>query len=158
MGISPYLRRLREKVGHEFILMPSVAALVRDADGRVLLVRHVEGRWQLPGGAVDPDERPDDAVRREAREEAGVELEPGAVLGVFGGPEYRVTYANGDDAGWVVAVYAARIAAGTPAPADPDEIQDVGWFAPDEIDALELHASTRRTIELLLRDGELRAS
>jgi ADP-ribose pyrophosphatase YjhB (NUDIX family) len=155
MGMSAYVRRLREKIGHDFMLMPSVAALVRDDDGRILLVRHVEGRWQLPGGAVDPGERPEDAVRREAREEAGVELEPGEVLGVFGGPEYRVTYANGDDAGWVVTVYAGRIVGGTPAPGDPDEIQEVGWFAPAEIAALELHASTRRTIDLLLGERRL---
>ncbi|HZU21166.1 MAG TPA: NUDIX domain-containing protein [Gaiellaceae bacterium] len=148
--MSDYIRRLREQVGHDFILMPSVAALVHGDDGRILLVRHVEGRWQLPGGAVDPDERPADALRREAREEARVELEPRDVLGVFGGPEYRVTYANGDDAGWVVAVYAARIAGGTPTPGDPDEIQEVGWFTPAEIATLELHPSTRRTIELLL--------
>jgi ADP-ribose pyrophosphatase YjhB (NUDIX family) len=151
MGMSDYVRRLREKVGHEFMLMPSVAALVRDDAGRILLVRHVEGRWQLPGGAIDPDERPEEALRREAREEACVEIEPGDVLGVFGGPEYCVTYANGDDAGWVVAIYAARIVAGTPAPGDPDEIQDVAWFAPDAVAALELHASTRRTLEQLLR-------
>jgi len=151
MGMSDYVRGLRERIGHDFMLMPSVAALIRDDDGRVLLVRHVEGRWQLPGGAVDPDERPADAARREAREEAGIEIEPTAVLGVFGGPEYRITYANGDDAGWVVSVYAARLVSGTPAPADPDEVQDVRWFAPDELDGLELHASTRRTLELLLR-------
>jgi 8-oxo-dGTP pyrophosphatase MutT (NUDIX family) len=151
MGMSDYVRRLREQIGHDFMLMPSVAALVRDEDGRVLLVRHVEGRWQLPGGAVDPGERPEDAARREAHEEAGIEIEPEEVLGVFGGPEYRVTYANGDDAGWVVAVYRARIVAGTPAPGDPDEVQDVGWFAPHEIEGLELHGSTRRTLELLLR-------
>jgi 8-oxo-dGTP pyrophosphatase MutT (NUDIX family) len=151
MGMSDYVRGLRAQIGHDFMLMPSVAALIRADDGRVLLVRHVEGRWQLPGGAVDPDERPDDAVRREAREEAGIEIEPLEVLGVFGGPEYRITYANGDDAGWVVSVYAARIVSGTPAPGDPDEVADVGWFAPEEIAALELHASTRRTLELLLR-------
>jgi ADP-ribose pyrophosphatase YjhB (NUDIX family) len=149
--MSDYVRGLRAKIGHDFMLMPSVAALIRDGDGRVLLVQHVEGRWQLPGGAVDPNERPEDAVRREAREEASIEVEPLEVLGVFGGPEYRVTYANGDDAGWVVSVYRARIVGGSPAPADPDEIQAVGWFTPEEIDALDLHASTRRTIEALLR-------
>ena len=149
--MSDYVKRLRERIGHEFMLMPSVSALVRDDGGRVLLVQHVEGRWQIPGGAVDPNERPEDALRRELREEANVEIELGDVLGVFGGPEYRVTYTNGDEAGWVVAVYSASIVSGTPAPGDPDEIQDVRWFASDEIPELDLHDSTRRTLELLLR-------
>src|SRR5581483_5028775 len=105
MGMSEYLRRLREKIGHEFLLMPSAASLVRDDDGRILLVQHVEGRWQLPGGAVDPDERPEETACREAREEAGIELELLGLAGVFGGPEYRVTYANGDEAGWIVTVF-----------------------------------------------------
>jgi len=149
--MSDYVKRLRERIGHDFMFMPSVAAFVRDADGRILLVQHLEGRWQIPGGAVDPGERPEEAAKREVREEASVEVELGAVLGVFGGPEYRITYANGDEAGWVVAVYAASIMSGTPTPGDPDEIQDVRWFTPAEIRALDLHASTRRTLELLLR-------
>ena len=149
--MSDYVKRLREQIGHDFMFMPSVAAFVRDADGRILLVQHLEGRWQIPGGAVDPGERPEEAAKREVREEASVEVELGAVLGVFGGPEYRITYANGDEAGWVVAVYAASIMSGTPTPGDPDEIQDVRWFTPAEIRALDLHASTRRTLELLLR-------
>lgn len=149
--MSDYVKRLRERIGHDFMFMPSVAAFVRDADGRILLVQHLEGRWQIPGGAVDPGERPEEAAKREVREEASVEVELGAVLGVFGGPEYRITYANGDEAGWVVAVYAASIVSGTPTPGDPGEIQDVRWFTPAEIRALDLHASTRRTLELLLR-------
>src|ERR1700748_210025 len=126
--MSAYVKRLRERLGHDFLFMPAVATCIRDADGRVLLVQHVEGRWQIPGGAVDPGERPEDAARREVREEASVDVELGDVLGVFGGPEYTITYANGDEAGWVVVVYGASIVAGTPAPGDPGEIQDVGWF------------------------------
>ena len=54
--MSDYVRRLREKVGNDFMFMPSVSALIRDDDGRILFVQHVEGRWQLPGGAVEPGE------------------------------------------------------------------------------------------------------
>jgi len=50
--MSDYVRGLREKIGNDFLFMPSVAALIRDEGGRILLVQHVEGRWQLPGGWV----------------------------------------------------------------------------------------------------------
>jgi 8-oxo-dGTP pyrophosphatase MutT (NUDIX family) len=149
VGMSDYVRRLREKIGNEFMFMPSVAALIRDEDGRILLVQHVEGRWQLPGGAVDPGERPAVAMQRECLEEAGITVEPVHIAGVFGGPEYRITYANGDKAGWVVTVFEARIAAGDPSPSD-DETQAVGWFRPDEIDGLEFGPSTRETLRCLL--------
>jgi 8-oxo-dGTP pyrophosphatase MutT (NUDIX family) len=149
VGMSDYVRGLREKIGNEFLLMPSVAALIRNDDGRILFVQHVEGRWQLPGGAVDPGERPAEAMRRECLEEAGIEVEPIRIAGVFGGPEYRITYANGDEAGWVVTVFEARIAAGEPTPSD-DETQAVGWFTLDEFDGLELGPSTRVTLRALL--------
>jgi len=153
VGMSDYVRRLREQIGTEFMFMPSVAALVRVADGRILLVQHVEGRWQLPGGAVDPGERPGEAMRRECAEEAGVVVEPIRIAGVFGGPEYRNTYRNGDEVGWVVTVFEARIVAGEPSPSD-DETQAVGWFRPEEIETLELAPSTRETLRCLLAGTE----
>jgi 8-oxo-dGTP pyrophosphatase MutT (NUDIX family) len=153
VGMSDYVRGLRDRIGNDFMFMPSVAALIRDDDGRILLVRHVEGRWQLPGGAVDPGERPAAAMQRECLEEAGITVEPVRIAGVYGGPEYRITYANGDEAGWVVTVFEARISAGVPAPSD-DETQAVGWFRPDEIDPLELAPSTRETLRCLLAERE----
>jgi 8-oxo-dGTP pyrophosphatase MutT (NUDIX family) len=147
--MSDYIRRLREKIGNDFLFMPSVAAFIRDDDGRILLVQHVEGRWQLPGGAVEPGERPAAAMQRECLEEAGITVEPIRIAGVFGGPEYRITYANGDETGWVVTVFEARIAVGEPSPSD-DETQAVGSFRPDEIAALEVGPATRETLRCLL--------
>ncbi|MQY10450.1 RNA pyrophosphohydrolase [Streptomyces sp. RB5] len=61
--------------------------LCTDGDGRVLLVRPAytdDGRWQLPGGGVEADtgEHPRQAAAREAAEELGLELTPGALLAV----------------------------------------------------------------------------
>ena len=50
-------------------------ALVRDARGRVLLVRRADdGRWAMPGGWVDPGETPERAVVREVAEETGLRV------------------------------------------------------------------------------------
>jgi ADP-ribose pyrophosphatase YjhB (NUDIX family) len=145
VGMSDYVRGLRAKIGNDFLLMPTVAARIQDDDGRLLLVRHVEGRWQLPGGAIDPGEGPEEALRRECREEAGVEVSIMRLLAVVGGPEHVVTYENGDEAGFITAVYEATLGGGEPRPSD-DEIQAVGWFARAEIDTLEMSAATRATI------------
>jgi len=147
--MSDYVRGLRQKVGHELLLMPSVAALVRDDEGRILLVQHVEGRWQLPGGAVEPGEHPADACRRECFEEARVEIETVRVLDVFGGPGFALTYANGDESAYVVTVYEARVVAGEPAAGD-DETQDAAWFTRDELEALTMLDGVRTILRELL--------
>ena len=146
--MSDYVRGLREKVGHDLVLMPAAAALIRDDADRILLVRHVDGPWQLPGGAIDPNESPEDAVRRECREEASVEIRPVRLAGAFGGPGYRRRYANGDEVGIVAIVYEAEIVSGTAKPGD-DETQDVGWFAADELAGLGLSAPTRAQLATL---------
>src|SRR5204863_7457976 len=90
------------------VFWPSVVCLVRDDAGRLLLVRHVEGWWSLPGGAIDPGESPAEAARREAREEASVEVELLGLAGVFGGyPDFHGFYANGDEVAWVTTAFDA---------------------------------------------------
>jgi len=56
-----------------------VGAVVFDVDGRLLLIQRAnppaQGRWSLPGGRVEPGEQAQDAVRREVREETGLDVE-----------------------------------------------------------------------------------
>ena len=58
-------------------LLLVVAAALVDTDGRVLIARRpkgkeLEGLWEFPGGKVDANERPEDALIRELREELGI--------------------------------------------------------------------------------------
>ncbi len=63
MGIPPFLRSLREKVGNDLLVLPTVAGLVTDDRGRTLMIRHSrDGNWVLPGGCVEPDEFPADRL------------------------------------------------------------------------------------------------
>ena len=137
--MSDYVRRVRAKMGNEFLLMPSVTALVFDEQRRVLLVRpsHRDNVWVAPGGAVDPDEQPQDAVVREVWEETGLLVEPTELRGVFGGPEYRVWYANGDEVGYMMAVYECR-ATGGALRADGDEIAEARYFSAGELSSVTL--------------------
>ncbi len=109
-------------------MLPSAAVVPRDDRGRVLLVRLIDsGLWATIGGAIEPDESPHEAALREAEEEAGVKLELGPILAVLGGPEYRLTYPNGDQTSYVVTVFDATVVGGTPT-ADGDETSAVEWW------------------------------
>ena len=58
-------------------------AFFRDEEGRVLIVNPVyKEPWELPGGAVESDESPNAAFRREVAEELGLDRPPGRVLAV----------------------------------------------------------------------------
>jgi 8-oxo-dGTP diphosphatase len=61
------------------------ACAIFDDRGQVLLVHHTYGRlnWELPGGAADPHEAPQDTARRELLEETGLELAIERLSGVY---------------------------------------------------------------------------
>lgn len=144
MAISPHVARLRALVGHDELLhLPGVCVVPVDTLGRVLLVRHSDGGvWGLLGGGIEVDERPETAAIRETIEETGVRPTLTRLLGAFGGPEYRVEYANGDKASFVVTAYEASIEHGEPQP-DGEEVTELGWFDPFELSAADLNPLAR---------------
>ncbi len=153
MGISPHLARLRAVIGHELLVLPCVTVLPVDGQGRILLAwhaGHTDG-WGTVGGAVDPGESPAEAAVREAREEIGADIRLGRLLTVLGGPDYEITYPNGDRVAYVPAVYEAEIIAGTPSPAD-GELSELAWFTQAELQSLPLSRFTRA---LLTATGHL---
>jgi 8-oxo-dGTP pyrophosphatase MutT (NUDIX family) len=138
MPISEYLRDLRSLVGSRLLLLPGVAAIVRDADDRVLFIRRADnGQWGLPAGAIDPGETPSEAVAREVREETGLEVRPVRVAGVFGGRGFHVRYENGDEAEYTVIVFDCEVIGGTLSPADGEAL-DLRYFAPNDAPALQV--------------------
>jgi ADP-ribose pyrophosphatase YjhB (NUDIX family) len=146
MPMSEYLRRLRERVGNDLLVLPAVAVMVLDAKERLLLVRDAgTGLWATPGGAVDPDEDPADAAVREMGEETGLLVELQRVLGVYGGPEFRLTYPNGDVVSYCIISFAAEIRGGAMRP-DGIETLELRWFSEAETEALDMGPWTRITI------------
>jgi 8-oxo-dGTP pyrophosphatase MutT (NUDIX family) len=155
MPISEWLREVRSRAGSLLLVVPSASGLVFDDDGRVLLVQHsTHGLWVVPGGAVDPDETPQDAVVREVWEETGLHVEPVLLRGVFGGPEFRVRYGNGDEVSYVTSAYECRRLGGALRP-DGEETLDARFFAPSELAGVPLSRLARSVLpELLRRPGE----
>ena len=76
------LRRFALRTTHASFTV-TAAAIVVDGEGRVLLLKHrfrPGSGWGLPGGFIDAGEQPEEGVRRELREEVGLELEGAEVM------------------------------------------------------------------------------
>lgn len=114
----------------------------------MLLVRHAGhgDEWGVLGGAVDVGESPAAAAVREAREEISAEVELVRLLDVLGGPDYEVSYPDGDRTAYVTAVYEARITGGSPAPGD-GELSELAWFTPGELPGLRLSRFARALLQ-----------
>jgi 8-oxo-dGTP diphosphatase len=110
--------------------VPGAQALV-ERDGRVLLGRRRHepsaGLWDIPGGFVDEHEHPDDALRRELREETGLEIEPTEFLGVWMQPYWDRTV--------LCLTWLARPAGGVERAGD--DLVELRWFTPSEVPAPE---------------------
>lgn len=104
--------------------------LVRDDRGRVLLCELTyKSDWDLPGGVVDPHEAPWTALRREVREELGLDLPPGPLLAVNWMPPYR----QWDDAVHFVFDLGVQPDLLDHAVLDHRELAAVHWVAPEDL-------------------------
>jgi ADP-ribose pyrophosphatase YjhB (NUDIX family) len=111
-----------------------VGALVHDDDGRLLVVRRARepgaGRWSVPGGRVEAGESDQEAVRREAREEAGVHVTVGLRVGTVQRP-------GPDGVVYDIRDYACSLTVTTP-PVAGDDAAEARWASRAELAELDL--------------------
>ncbi|MGW5231891.1 NUDIX domain-containing protein [Streptomyces nodosus] len=118
--------------------MVGVTGVVRDDDGRVLLLRHrmwpPERQWGLPTGYAVKGEEFAQTVVREVREETGLEVKPGALVHLKSGYKLRVEIA-----------YEAQLVGDATPRIDSFEILEAKWFLVDSLPE-ELQDSHRQLI------------
>lgn len=106
--------------------VPGVHAVI-EQDGRILLGRRAfdpgAGCWGLPGGFLDEGEPPEAGLRREVREETGLEIEPGELFGTWMQPHGDRTV--------LCLVWRARVLGGVEQAAD--DVLELAWFRADEL-------------------------
>lgn len=116
------------------------AAIVRD-DGRILAIqRRDNGRWEPPGGVLELDETVEEGLRREVREETGLEVEPEALTGIY----------KNMPRGIVALVFRCRQLDGEPH--ETREALDVRWMTSEEV-RMEMDEAYAVRMADALREG-----
>ena len=152
MPVPNFITELRSSVGHRPLWLPGVCAVIFDDAGRVLLGQRADnGLWAEIRGIPDPGEQPVAALKREALEEAALEIEVDEVFLIDASD--LVTYPNGDQASYmnlcfIAHAVSAEAAAG--AHINDDESVDMGWFEVDDLPS-PLAPSARQRLELAQR-------
>lgn len=121
----------------------TAGAMIFDDQDRILLLEHVfrpDGGWGIPGGFLNKGEQPEAAVRRELREEIGIEIK-----------DVRFLFARTLRKPGQIEIYFRAVAVGTPEPCS-FEIKQAGWFSMGELPS-DLSKDQRRLIQRALGDA-----
>lgn len=128
-------------------LIDVTAAVIGGPDGRILVCsrpegKHMAGKWEFPGGKIEPGETPEACIRREIREELGMEISVGPVLTVmehdYGVKYVRVTF---------------FLAVSDDIPAAKDH-QGFRWVMPDDIVSVDFLDADRPISEEIRKKSE----
>lgn len=122
----------------------SVSALIFENERVLLAHRRAIDWWNLPGGAVDAGETVDEALRREVREETGLEIEVGPLIGVYSKPLKQE----------IVLSFRCTVISGTPGESEDDDIDESRYFSVYDLPANTLPKHRQRVTDALLNQPQ----
>jgi 8-oxo-dGTP pyrophosphatase MutT (NUDIX family) len=103
------MNELRQLVGNRPMIMVGSALLVMNQDNQLLMIKRTDNKcWGIPGGAMELGEDLEDTVKREAKEEIGIDVKELELFGVFSGKDLYYQYPNGAEVYNVSVVYMTR--------------------------------------------------
>lgn len=111
-----YIKKLREKVGHDPILMCACGCLIFNEENQVLLQRRSDDHlWGNPGGSMDLGETIYETVIREVKEETGLDIleKDLKIFHIYSGEEQHHIYPNKDEMYFVNIIFETTVYSGT---------------------------------------------
>ena len=126
MSTQNYIQWIRNKVGHEKIILVFAGGCVFNDSGEVLLQRRGDsGLWGFPGGAVEIGETPQMAAIREVKEETGLDVEVKSLIGIY--TDFDAQCSNGDKYQSIAIVYELKTVGGSLS-CDQEETIELKYF------------------------------
>ena len=140
----------------------TATALVFNESGQILMIKHKQqGKWLPPGGHVDENELPCQAVKREVFEETGIKVQvlssvPEIII--VGGVAkelplpLRIMHVDVEGTGlnnYIDLIYLCR-AINTDTTPQESEIDDIGWFSPEEAMKMDTYEDIIKTIKSVI--------
>ncbi|HEX7737180.1 MAG TPA: NUDIX domain-containing protein [Ktedonobacteraceae bacterium] len=122
----------------------SVSALIFEEERVLLAHRRAIDWWNLPGGAVDPGETVAEGLSREVREETGLEIEVGQLVGVYSKPLKEE----------IVLAFRCQIVGGTLGAVDDDDIDESRFFPVHDLPVKLLPKHLQRITDALLNQPQ----
>lgn len=122
-----YIESLRDKVGHLPLIMTSASGALVNEQGQILLQKRADtGNWGFPGGYMEYGESFATTLKREFKEDAGLEVVPLKILAILDHDQY--TYPNGDQVQPVNVFYRVRLINSHRFHTKPSETKGLRYF------------------------------
>jgi 8-oxo-dGTP pyrophosphatase MutT (NUDIX family) len=143
------------RLGREGQLRTGCSAVLFDhTQKKVLLTQRTDnGRWCLPGGAMESGESAAEACEREVWEETGLKVRVKRLLGVYSNPDQLVIYADGNKAFFVVLNFEVEYISGELGLSN--ETTAFGYFTLEEMESMPMHGEHRARVEDAMFGGEV---
>ena len=132
--MADYIKDLRKIIGHRPIIHGAGSIIIENERGEILLGKRTDNHlWGYSGGGMEMGETVEECARRELREEMGIEADELELFMINSGPESHIVYPNGDEIYYLEVIFRCRKYHGEPR-LQPEELEDLRFFPPEEID------------------------
>ncbi|WMT42773.1 NUDIX domain-containing protein [Paenibacillus sp. D2_2] len=129
-----YIEDLRMQIGNQPLILVRPSVAIINKFGQILLVKHEDNSWGIPGGLMELGESTEECIRREVKEEIGLDLGPLQLFDVFSGKELYTKLRNGHEYYNIIIGYICTEFEGKIMP-DGVEVLEAGFYSLSEVPA-----------------------